>query len=97
MRPLSARAEVCIVARVDEPQRGDEDGHDTHTVDLVSFLVYCLLYAGFMGLVAFAPDVLATRVLGGVNLAVAYGMGLILAAVVLAVVATWLRRGEKRG
>lgn len=80
-----------------DPQHGDEDGHDTHTVDLVAFLVYCALYAGFMALVAFAPDVLAKRVLGGVNLAVAYGMGLILAAVVLAIVTTWLRRGEKRG
>lgn len=92
---MSARAAIRIVGRVGDPQHGD--GHDTHTVDLVAFLAYCLLYAGFMALVAFAPDVLATRVLGGVNLAVAYGIGLIVAAVVLAVLATWLRRGEKRG
>lgn len=68
----------------------------TRRVDLVLFAVYCALYGGFMALVAFAPDVMAKRVLGGVNLAVAYGMGLILAAVALAGIATWLRRGSAR-
>lgn len=67
-----------------------------HRADLVLFAVYFLLYAGFMGLTAFAPRAMAMRVVGGVNLAVAYGMGLILAAIVLAGAATLLRRDGGR-
>jgi len=80
------------------PHREEEEprSNGTHKADLALFAVYFLLYAGFMGLVAFAPDVLATRVLGGVNLAVAYGMGLILAAVALAAVSTFLHRRKGR-
>jgi len=50
------------------------------------FGVYLTLYAGFMGLSAFAPGFMALETLGGVNLAIIYGMGLIAAAVVLAFV-----------
>ena len=48
------------------------------------FGVYLTLYAGFMGLSAFAPGFMAREMLGGVNLAILYGMALIAAAVVLA-------------
>ena len=48
------------------------------------FLVYVILYAGFMALVLFRPDMLSWRPFGGVNLAIAYGMGLIAAAFLLA-------------
>ena len=50
------------------------------------FWVYVLLYGGFMVLVLVRPDLLSLRPLGGVNLAIAYGMGLIAAAFVLAVI-----------
>ena len=50
------------------------------------FGVYLMLYGGFVGLSAFAPGLMAREPLGGLNLAVLYGMGLILAAVVLALV-----------
>ncbi len=82
-----------------DPRREDEDrrADGTHPADFALFAVYCAFYAGFMVLVAFAPDVLARRVLGGVNLAVAYGMGLIVAAVVLAFVSTYLHRRKARG
>jgi uncharacterized membrane protein (DUF485 family) len=55
---------------------------------LLLFLVYLILYAGFVALNAFAADRMARPVLflGGVNLAVAYGMLLILAAFVLAMI-----------
>jgi uncharacterized membrane protein (DUF485 family) len=49
------------------------------------FLVYVLLYAGFMGLVLVRPDLLALRPAGGVNLALIAGLGLIAAAFLLAV------------
>lgn len=94
-----SRAAVCHSPHVAGPDRGEDEpgAHGTHRVDLALFAAYCLPYAGFMGLAAFAPDVLATRVLGGVNLAVAYGMGLILGAVALAGLATFLHRGKGDG
>lgn len=48
------------------------------------FAVYLLLYIGFMALSAFSPQTMSRTVVGGVNVAIAYGMGLILAAIVLA-------------
>jgi uncharacterized membrane protein (DUF485 family) len=53
---------------------------------LTLFGVYVLLYGGFMGLVLVRPDLLAERLPGGVNLAIASGLGLIVAAVLLSVV-----------
>ncbi|MCK4615931.1 MAG: DUF485 domain-containing protein [Pirellulales bacterium] len=50
------------------------------------FIVYVLMYGGFMGLVLGRPDLLPWRPFGGVNLAIASGMGLIAAACVLAFV-----------
>ncbi len=73
-------------------EQQDARPNGTHKADLALFALYCVFYAVFMGLVAFAPDVLAIRVFGGVNLAVAYGMGLIVAAVVVAAVSTVLHR-----
>ena len=55
-------------------------------IGLVLCFVYVLLYAGFMGLVLVKPEWLATRPFGGVNLAIASGLGLIIAALVLALV-----------
>ena len=53
-------------------------------VGLVLFGVYLAIYAGFVGLSALSPAWMATRVAGGLNLAIVYGMGLIVAAIVLA-------------
>jgi len=58
------------------------------------FLIYVLLYAGFMGIVLFQPEALSWRPLGGVNLAIAYGMGLIVAAFVLALLYMVACRGD---
>jgi uncharacterized membrane protein (DUF485 family) len=55
-------------------------------VALALFFVYLAAYAGFMGLSAFAHDWMARPVLAGVNLAIIYGLGLILGAVVLAII-----------
>jgi uncharacterized membrane protein (DUF485 family) len=51
---------------------------------LTLFLVYVIFYGLFVYLSAFRPDVMANRPFGGVNLAVLYGLGLIIAAIVLA-------------
>jgi uncharacterized membrane protein (DUF485 family) len=58
----------------------------------VLFLAYLLLYGGFVAINAFNPDAMDTVVLAGVNLAIVYGLGLIVSAFVLALVYVWLCR-----
>ncbi len=53
-------------------------------VGLALFGVYVLLYGGFITLVLVRPDLVAQRPFGGVNVAIASGLGLIVAAIVLA-------------
>ena len=48
------------------------------------FGVYVALYGGFMWLSAFEPQIMSRAPFGGVNLAIIYGFGLIVAALVLA-------------
>lgn len=57
---------------------------------IVLFFLYLALYAGFMGLSTFAPGVMKSRPFGGLNLALIYGFGLIISAMVLAVIYLWL-------
>ncbi len=57
---------------------------------LMLFAVYVVLYVGFMLLNAFAHERMQQPVLAGVNLAIVYGMGLIAAALLLALVYMWL-------
>ena len=65
-------------------------------VGLAFFAVYCVLYAGFMGISAFSFSSLGATPFGGVNLAVIYGLLLIVGAFVLAVLYMFAvrRRGE---
>ena len=64
-----------------------DDDHQTKSrFGFALVWVYVLLYGGFMVLVLVRPDLLSRRPFGGVNLAIAYGMGLIAAAFVLAVI-----------
>jgi uncharacterized membrane protein (DUF485 family) len=51
---------------------------------LVLFFAYLVFYAGFVGLAAFAPQTMGQPVLGGVNLAIVYGLALIFGALVVA-------------
>lgn len=53
-------------------------------IGIVLFAVYLLLYGGFVFLNAFAADVMETTPIAGVNLAILYGFGLIIAALLLA-------------
>ncbi len=52
----------------------------------VLFVVYSVLYGGFVFLNAFAADVMEMTPIAGVNLAILYGFGLIIAALILALV-----------
>jgi uncharacterized membrane protein (DUF485 family) len=53
---------------------------------LILFAVYVVFYGGFVLLSALRPDVMASRPFGGVNLAILYGFGLIIAALILALI-----------
>ena len=75
-------------------QLNDQTAVRSRTIGMRLFLIYVLLYLGFMGIVLFRPDVLSWRPLGGVNLAIAYGMGLIASAFVLALIYMVACRGR---
>lgn len=58
------------------------------------FLVYLLLYGGYMGATVLAPGAMASTV-AGVNVAILYGLVLIVTALLLALAyVTLLRRGR---
>ncbi|HVJ82317.1 MAG TPA: DUF485 domain-containing protein [Planctomycetia bacterium] len=56
------------------------------------FLVYLFLYGGFVGIAAFAPERMERIVFAGLNLAIVYGMFLIVLAFALALLYGWLCR-----
>lgn len=83
------------------PAGGDiHDDHHAPTiarnarVGLWLFAVYVVLYGGFMVLSAFYPQRMRQTAFGGVNLAVAYGFGLIIGAFLLALLYMFLVRGR---
>ena len=56
------------------------------------FAIYLAFYGGFVLLAAFAPATMERLPLAGVNLAIWYGFGLIVLALVLALFYGWLCR-----
>jgi uncharacterized membrane protein (DUF485 family) len=61
------------------------------------FALYLALYVGFMLLTTFRLDLMALTPFGGVNLAIVYGLGLIAAALVLALFYMWRSRDSASG
>ena len=61
---------------------------------LILFAIYLVLYLGFVFINAFAPDVMDTIVLAGLNLAIVYGFALIVVAFLLAAIYGVLCRSE---
>ena len=78
-----------------KPRQANED-ENPETISrnskhgLLLFAVYLIFYAGFMGLNAFKPEVMAQVLPGGINIALWYGMGLIVVALLLALVYMYL-------
>ena len=66
-------------------------------VGLLLFAVYLALYGGFIYLSAFKREVMARPSVGGMNLATVYGLALIVAAFVLALVYMFLCKPEPEG
>ena len=60
------------------------------------FAIYSALYAGFVLISAVAADWMDREVAFGLNLAIVYGMVLIVAALVLALIYGWVCRGDER-
>ena len=54
------------------------------------FWVYAIVYAGFVLINVISPPAMSTIVIAGLNLAVVYGFGLIVLAMVLALIYNWL-------
>ena len=50
---------------------------------VILFLIYLFVYAGFVFIGVMYPSEMGVEVLGGQNLAIIYGMGLIILAVVM--------------
>lgn len=61
---------------------------------MVLFLVYLAIYAGFVGLNAIRPDMMELTPAFGMNLAILYGLALIVIAMILALVYCWLCRAR---
>jgi uncharacterized membrane protein (DUF485 family) len=61
---------------------------------LILFAVYLVFYLGFVLINAFAADLMETSTLAGLNLAIVYGFGLIVAALVLALIYGFMCRSE---
>ncbi len=59
-------------------------------IGLILFGIYLLLYGGFVFINAFDPETMELTPIAGVNLAILYGFGLIIAALVLALIYGWL-------
>ena len=68
-----------------QPESLDKEDVRSRRIGLVLFAVYVAIYVGFVGLSAFRPQDMVRPVWQGVNLAILYGLGLIGAAIILAV------------
>lgn len=64
---------------------------------LVFFAIYLVFYAGFVLLNALAPALMEQLPLAGINLAVLYGLALIVMAFLLALLYDWLCRLADHG
>lgn len=76
------------------PSKAEPQSAERTKLGLVLFSVYLVLYGGFVLLNAFAPQQMETTPLLGINLAILYGVMLILAAFGLAMLYGWLCRNR---
>jgi uncharacterized membrane protein (DUF485 family) len=53
---------------------------------VILFFVYLVVYAGFVLIGIFYPELMGAKVPGGLNLAFVYGMGLIVLAIIMGLV-----------
>lgn len=53
---------------------------------VILFFVYLLVYAGFVAIGIFYPQMMGAKAIAGLNLAFVYGMGLIVLAIIMGLV-----------
>jgi uncharacterized membrane protein (DUF485 family) len=87
-------------ATPDFPDRDQRAAHDAHVtpnvkLGLVLFFIYLILYVGFMAIATFQNELFGMQPFGGVNLAIIYGMGLIVSALVLALIYMKLCKADR--
>ncbi len=68
--------------------------HSFSRAGLALFAVYLALYAGFVLLNAFWPEQTEATPIAGLNVAILYGFGLMIAAIVLALIYGFVSRGS---
>jgi len=80
------------------PNQSDDEQPEVSSrnarIGLWLFAVYLVFYVVFMLVSAFSPESMAARPLSGVNLAIWYGFALLLGALVMALVYSWLCRAR---
>jgi uncharacterized membrane protein (DUF485 family) len=69
---------------------GDETSARGTRYGRVLFTVYLVLYGGYVAITAFAPAIMKRVPVAGINLSVLYGLGLIIAAFLMALIYDWL-------
>lgn len=50
------------------------------------FWLYCVIYMGFVGIAVFSPETMKKPVFAGTNLAIIYGIALIVFAIILGLI-----------
>jgi len=71
------------------PARREKKDHATPykmRLGVLMFVVYAIIYGGFVAINVIKPVLMETRMIFGLNLAVVYGVGLIISALVLALI-----------
>jgi len=76
----------------ESPHRDDQTAPRNARYGLILFCIYLIVYAGFVLINAFWPATMASVAFAGLNLAIVYGFGLIVLALILAAIYGWLCR-----
>jgi len=66
---------------------GDDKAADYKAkLGIYLFIVYCIVYAGFVAINTVSPKLMGVIIFSGLNLACVYGFGLIILAIVMGVI-----------
>ena len=66
---------------------GDDKASDyKEKLGIYLFIVYCIVYAGFVAINTVSPKLMGVIVFAGLNLACVYGFGLIILAIIMGVI-----------
>ncbi len=75
-------------------EKKDSPHNDNSTLGFVFFFFYVTLYSAFVFLNAFFPETMDSLTISGINLPVIYGFVLIISAVLLALIYSWVFRNK---